>query len=156
MNALNDFDFLLGKDWTVHHHKLQQRLADCDTWWDFDGTCTFWKILGGMGNVDDNVMDQPTGSYRGASVRLFDRVNEQWSIFWMSDQAATIEPPVVGRFENGVGTFEGDDTFDGRPIRCRFIWSDITDVSAKWQQAFSTDGGQSWETNWVMTFERSS
>jgi hypothetical protein len=73
MNALNDFDFLLGKDWIVHHHKLQQRLANCDTWWDFDGTSTFWKILGGMGNVDDNVIDQPTGSYRGASVRLFDR-----------------------------------------------------------------------------------
>ncbi|MCU1359904.1 MAG: hypothetical protein JWN99_1193 [Ilumatobacteraceae bacterium] len=154
MSAINDFDFLLGTDWVVHHHKLQQRLADCDTWWDFDGTSTFWKILGGMGNVDDNVIDQPTGSYRGASVRLFDRAADQWSIYWMSDTSTVIEPPVMGRFENGVGVFEGDDTFEGRPISVRFIWSDIAENSAKWDQAFSIDGGASWETNWQMTFER--
>jgi hypothetical protein len=153
--AINDFDFLVG-DWIVHHHKLQQRLAGCDAWWDFDGTCTFWKILGGMGNVDDNVIHQPTGSYRGASVRLFDADTELWSIYWMSDGVSTIEPPVVGRFRDGVGVFEGDDTFDGAPIRVRFTWADVTDISATWAQAFSVDGGATWETNWMMTFERSS
>jgi hypothetical protein len=72
----------------------------------------------------------------------------------MSDQSTTIEPPVIGRFENGIGVFEGDDTFEGRPIRCRFVWSEITQDSAKWEQAFSTDDGATWETNWVMHFER--
>lgn len=153
MNALNDFDFLVG-DWIVHHHKLQQRLANCRSWWDFDGTCSFWKILGGLGNVDDNVIDQPTGSYRGASVRLFDQTTELWSIYWMSDTGPVIEPPVVGRFTDGTGIFEGDDTLDGRPIRVRFTWSDITERSARWQQAFSSDGGTSWETNWIMCLER--
>lgn len=153
MSAINDFDFLVG-GWTVHHRKLHQRLANCDTWWEFGGTSTFWQILGGLGNVDDNVIDQPTGAYRGASVRLFDRSTDLWSIYWMSDASAAIEPPVVGRFRDGTGVFEGDDTLEGRPIRVRFIWSDVTDRTARWEQAFSPDGGQSWETNWIMTFER--
>jgi hypothetical protein len=53
-----------------------------------------------------------------------------------------------------VGTFVADDTLDGRPIRVRFVWSRITARSAQWEQAFSADGGASWEINWVMQFER--
>jgi len=61
---------------------------------------------------------------------------------------------VFGNFQNGVGTFNGDDTFNGKPIKVRFIWSKITASSAQWEQAFSPDGGKSWETNWVMDFTR--
>lgn len=154
-SAARDFDFLNGT-WIVHHRKLEQRLATptCHTWTEFDGTCSFWQILGGLGNVDDNVIAHPNGSYRGASVRLFDNATGLWSIWWMNDGVAAIEPPVVGGFQNGTGLFEGDDVFDGRPIRVRFIWSDITASTATWQQAFSTDDGRTWETNWVMSFER--
>jgi hypothetical protein len=154
-DAAHAFDFLAGK-WIVHHRKLNQRLASprCDEWTEFDGTCSFRHILGGLGNVDDNLIAHPEGSYRGASLRLFDKATGQWSIWWMNDGVAVIEPPVTGGFTNGIGTFEGDDTFDGRPIRVRFIWNDITDTTATWQQAFSEDGGQTWETNWLMNFER--
>ena len=158
--AVRDFDFLVGT-WNVHHHKLQHRLAGNDNWWDFDGTSTLWKILGGLGNADDNVLHQPTGTYRGASVRLFDLETQLWSIWWMSEGHAVIEPPVVGRFDNGRGVFSGRDSLtsdDGevRAIDVRFVWSDITDNSARWEQAFSPDGGVTWETNWIMQFQRAS
>ena len=55
---------------------------------------------------------------------------------------------------NGVGTFETDDTLRGKPIRVRFTWSKITPTSAHWEQAFSPDGGKTWEMNWTMEFER--
>lgn len=152
--AARAFDFLDGGTWTVHHHKLKQRLANCDEWWDFDGTCSFWKILGGVGNVDDNVFDHPDGMSHGATVRLFDTATGLWSIWWMNAGVAAIDTPVVGRFTDGVGTFEADEVFEGRPIRVRFTWSDITPTSAKWQQAFSPDGGATWEINWSMEFER--
>ncbi|MEU6202707.1 hypothetical protein ABZ814_03840 [Micromonospora musae] len=63
-------------------------------------------------------------------------------------------PPLVGRFVDGVGTFYADDVDEGRPIRCRFIWSEITATSARWEQAFSIDDGRTWETNWIMEFTR--
>lgn len=154
--SVHAFDFLVGDTWTVHHRKLNRRMAEpaCGEWWDFDGTCSFWTILGGFGNVDDNVIDHPDGTYHGAAVRLFDTATGQWSIWWMNDGVAVIEPPVVGGFADGVGTFEGDDTIDGRPIRVRFTWSDMSVTSATWQQAFSTDDGATWEVNWIMRFER--
>ena len=51
-----------------------------------------------------------------------------------------------------VGVFEGEDTFEGRPIRVRFTWTGVTTETPHWEQAFSEDGGETWETNWVMDF----
>ncbi|WP_349877008.1 hypothetical protein ABIH81_23230 [Micromonospora sp. HUAS YX12] len=60
----------------------------------------------------------------------------------------------AARFTDGVGEFYADDTDEGRPVRCRFLWSGITADSCRWEQAFSTDGERTWETNWVMEFRR--
>ena len=59
---------------------------------------------------------------------------------------------MVGRFEAGIGTFYADDSFGGRPIRVRFLWTGTGTPSPRWEQAFSTDGGATWETNWEMDF----
>jgi hypothetical protein len=86
---------------------------------------------------------------------MFDAATKTWAIWWFdSRQPHQLDPPVVGGFRNGVGTFYADDYFKGKRIRVRFIWSDITPNSARWQQAFSEDGGVTWETNWVMEFQR--
>lgn len=151
--AAGGFDFLMG-EWRVHHRKLKQRLAGDNEWWDFEGESSCRKILGGLGNLDDNVLEQPDASYRALTLRLFSSKTALWSIWWISDRTSRIEPPVHGRFENGLGSFFGDDSFEGRPIRVRFIWSAITARSARWEQAFSADGGAGWETNWLMNFER--
>ena len=148
-----DFDFLAGR-WRVRHHRLQRRLAGDTNWDDFAGTCEMWPILGGLGNVDDNVLELPAGTYRAATIRQFDPAMGRWSIWWIDARKPGIEPPVHGSFKDGVGTFLGEDVFDGRPIRVRFLWSGITATSARWEQAFSADNGATWETNWVMEFER--
>ncbi|MEU7843738.1 hypothetical protein AB0B39_22585 [Micromonospora sp. NPDC049114] len=66
------------------------------------------------------------------------------------------QPPMVGRFVDGVGRFYADDQHEGRPVRCRFIWSGITATTARWEQAFSVDGERTWETNWIMESTRAS
>lgn len=148
-----DFDFLIGH-WSVAHRRLQRRLED-DTQWDrFGGRCEMRPILGGLGNVDDNVIELPDGAYRGSALRLFDPATGLWSIWWSDSRGFGLQPPVHGRFDQGVGTFFGDDTLRGRPIRVRYIWSDITATSASWAQAFSPDSGATWETNWLMQFTR--
>ncbi|MDQ0466576.1 hypothetical protein QO010_004371 [Caulobacter ginsengisoli] len=147
------FDFFPGH-WTVRHRRLDRRLAGCQDWTEFPGRTVVERILGGLGNIDDNTLDIPGRPYRAATVRKFDTASGLWSIWWYDARYPGLEPPVHGRFENGVGTFLGDDVFEGRPIKVRFIWSGITAKTARWEQAFSEDGGESWETNWIMDFER--
>ena len=153
-SAVHDFDFYMGT-WRVHHRRLAERLAGNEEWQQFEGTSRAWPILGGAGNIDDNVLELPAGAYRAVSLRSFDPKTGQWAIWWLDGRnPGRLDPPVVGRFENGVGTFIGDDAFNGKPILVRFIWSDITETTCRWEQAFSPDGGETWEVNWVMESTR--
>jgi hypothetical protein len=152
--AVHDFDFYMGS-WRVHHRRLTQRLAGSDDWQEFDGTSTAWPILDGAGNIDDNVLELPDGQYRAISLRTYDPATDQWSIWWLDGRTPSrLDPPVVGGFSDGIGTFIAEDTLDGKPILVRFLWSDITDRTTRWEQAFSEDGGTTWEVNWVMESTR--
>ena len=152
--AVHDFDFYMGT-WRVHHRRLRERLAGSDEWDEFEGTSRAWPILDGAGNIDDNVLELPTGTYRAISLRTFDPATDQWSIWWLDGRSpGRLDPPVVGSFKDGVGTFLAADTFNGRRILVRFLWSDMSDTTCRWEQAFSTDGGTTWEVNWIMESTR--
>jgi hypothetical protein len=152
--AVHDFDFYMGT-WRVHHRRLKERLAGSDDWAEFEGTSRAWPILDGAGNIDDNVLELPDGTYRAISLRTFDPATDLWSIWWLDGRTpARLDPPVVGGFKDGIGTFIAADTFNGRRILVRFLWSDITVTTCRWEQAFSTDGGTTWEVNWVMESTR--
>jgi hypothetical protein len=155
VGGLHDFDFLVGH-WNAHHRKLKERLAGSHDWIEFDGTLDSQPLMGGYSNVDDTVLHVPGAPYRGVAVRTFDAKTGQWSIWWFDSRTplGPLDPPVRGGFHNGVGTFYADDTFNGKPIRVRFIWSKITPTSCHWEQAFSPDGGKTWETNWVQDIQR--
>ena len=155
MSGIHDFDFLAGS-WRVHHRRLKARLAGSHEWIEFDGTCVMRPLLDGLGNVDDNFLDMPGGAYRGVGLRSYDPKDGKWTIWWLDSRnpSAPLDPPVRGSFKNGVGEFFSDDTLDGKPIRVRYIWSQIAPKSAHWEQAFSPDGGKTWETNWTMEFRR--
>jgi hypothetical protein len=149
----DDWSWLVGS-WSVRHSRLKDRLAGSTEWEEFTGTCINWALMGGRGNVDDNILDFPSGRYRGVGVRAFDVETRQWSIWWIDSRRPGIEPPVRGGFADGVGTFIGDDTWKGKPVKVRFRWSKITPTSAHWDQASSGDDGKTWETNWHMDFTR--
>lgn len=148
---MNDFDFLHGT-WTVHHRRLRDRMVGSDHWEEFDGTTVCAPILGGLGNFEQVWM--PARNAIGATLRLFDRDAEQWSIYWASSLTGRLEPPVTGRFHDGVGTFLGYDVHDGQPVRVRFVWDEISPTTARWNQAFAPADTDNWETNWVMRLTR--
>lgn len=154
--GLHDFDFFMG-EWTVHHRQLKERMAGSHEWVEFEGTTSTRKIMSGWGNMDDNLLDKPGGAYRAVTLRAFDPTTGQWSIWWLDGRtpAANLDPSIKGRFENGIGTFYADDTLNGKPIRVRFTWSHSSPRACHWEQAFSPDGGKTWETNWIMEFRRS-
>jgi hypothetical protein len=149
----HDFDFLHGA-WDVRHRRLRTRLAGSSDWAEFGGTMRAEPILGGLGNFDQNEIDLPEGRYQASTLRLFEIRRSVWSLHWVDGRDPKLDPPLVGQFADGVGQFFGHDIFEGRPIRIRFLWSDITPRSARWEQAFSPDAGASWETNWIMEFVR--
>ncbi len=155
VTGLHDFDFLVGQ-WHTQHRKLKQRLANNHEWIEFEGTLSNRPLMGGYSNVDDTVLDVPGAPYRGVALRSFDSKTQQWSIWWLDSRAPSqpLDPPMIGGFHNGVGTFYGDDTVRGKRVRARFIWSKITPTSGHWEQADSPDGGKTWETNWVQDITR--
>jgi hypothetical protein len=149
-----DFDFFIGC-WNVHHRRLKERLANCTDWEEFGGTSTVIPLLGGQGNVDDNLLHLPAGTYRAVTLRTFDPATQQWSIWWLDGRMpGHLDPPMRGRFAHGVGTFYADDVYKDIPIKVRFLWDARDPQRPTWAQAFSTDGGLQWETNWLMTFTK--
>jgi hypothetical protein len=150
----HDWDWLVG-NWNVRHRRLNGRLVGSTDWQEFNGTSRLWLTVGGFGTVDDNVIEIPSGTYRAMGVRGFDRETRQWSIWWFDERyPASLGEPVRGGFRDGVGVFNGDDELNGRPIKVRFMWSEITANTARWEQAFSPDDGATWEVNWIMHFTR--
>jgi hypothetical protein len=150
-----DFDFLVGT-WHVSHRQLKRRLAGETEWISFDGSSTLHKILGGLGNIDENEVRKPAGTYIGVTLRLYDPAKRSWSIYWMDSRTPSgdIGIALVGSFENGIGTFFSDETFEGKPIKVRYIWNATNPDRPHWQQAFSPDAGKTWEVNWVCEFTR--
>jgi hypothetical protein len=144
-----DFDFFMGK-WKVHHRRLRERLKGSTSWEEFEGTSVAHKILGGLGNFDENIMERESGRMEGVTLRLYNPVSGQWSIYWADGVTGILQTPMIGGFENGRGEFYDQEIFEGRAILSRFIWSNISETTCRWEQAFSTDGGKTWETNWVM------
>lgn len=159
-SAQHDFDFLVGH-WTTHQRRLKHRLQGSDEWETFTAHATNQNLPGGVINFDTLVAPDWRPGWVGMSLRVFNPVTGLWSIHWVTNEGGGInpatgrlDPPVVGRFQGDEGVFEGEDVFDGRAIRVRFHWQRLGHDRARWQQAFSDDGGRNWELNWVMDFER--
>jgi hypothetical protein len=114
--------------------------------------------MGGLGNVEDHVLDRPGGVSKAVGLRAYDAKSGQWAIWWVDGRnpLAALDPPVQGRFERGIGTFYSESTADGKTTLTRYTWSNISPTSAHWEQGFSTDGGKTWDTNWYMEFTRTS
>lgn len=150
-----DFDFLMGR-WKVHHRRLKERLKGSNEWEEFEGTLVCQKVLGGLGNIDEGTLPRESGFVRGMTVRLFDPKARQWSLYWAdSVNGWNWSLPQIGSFKDGRGEFYAHEPFgEGKYIFSRYIWSTFTETSCRWEQAFSTDGGKTWETNWIMDFVR--
>ena len=150
-STARDFDFLFGS-WSIHNRRLRKRLAGSDVWDEFEATSVARPLLDGMGNEDEFRTDF-YGGFIGMSFRFFDPRTKLWSIYWADTRrCGVLDPPVFGSFAGDIGIFDGADSFEGRPIRVRFTWYGVKTPTPRWEQAFSDDDGETWETNWVMEF----
>jgi hypothetical protein len=150
IGSVHDYDFLAG-EWDVANRRLKVRGVGSNDWDEFPSTSRAQLFMGGVVNVDEN--NFPSKGWSGMTIRTFDPEANRWSIYWVNSRVGKLFPPVVGGFAGNRGVFYGQDEDDGKPVDVRFIWTLLGPDKARWEQAFSYNGGQ-WETNWVMELKR--
>jgi hypothetical protein len=144
----HDFDFEVGS-WMTELSRLVSPLIGSTEWAEYRGTSEVRPIWNGAANLVELDVDGSAGRIQAMSLRLYDPATRLWSLHSASIRGGGISPPAVGSFEDGRGEFHSDESFDGRPILVRFVISEITATSCRFEQAFSDDGGASWEVNWI-------
>ena len=149
----HDFDFELGA-WKTHLSRRLHPLTGSTTWVDYEGTSVVRKVWNGRANLLELEVDGPAGHIEGLSLRLYNPQSRQWSLNFSNSKGGGLSPPTIGEFKNGRGEFFAQETLDGRAIYVRFVISDITPKSCRFEQAFSDDGGKTWEVNWLATDTR--
>jgi len=149
-----DFDFEIGI-WKSHLRRLVHPLSGSTTWVEYDGTTAVRKVWKGAANLVELDVGGPAGHITALSLRLYDQASHQWSLNFANKAAGQISPPPsVGGFKDGRGEFFDEEEFNGRKVLVRFVISDITDSSCRFEQSYSDDGGKTWEVNWVATDTR--
>lgn len=153
-DGTHDFNFLFGA-WKVHNMRLKRPLEDEQEWYTFEGTCIVRPVWGGKANMDEFVFDDPHGRFEGMTMRLYNAESGLWSLYWGTPQRGLVTKPNVGRFDaSGRGEFFSEELYEDTPIVCRYRWFSFDEDKCRWEQAFSVDKRQPWETNWTMDFTR--
>lgn len=148
---VDNFDFYVGH-WAVTNRRLRSPLTGSDDWYEFPGTSTGHRYCDGAVNVDE--ISFPDQGFRGLTVRTLDPATGEWSLRWINSRDGRLDTPVVGRWQDGKLVAYATEEINGRETVVRFVWSDITAGSCRWEQAFSVDGGTTWEPNWIMESTR--
>jgi len=152
----HDFDFVIGT-WKAHLRRLPERLVGSTAWLDYDGVSVHRKVLDSNANLEDFHVETADKSktIKGQTLRLYNPASGQWSIYLLDLANGTLGlPPVVGRFTDGRGEFLDQEEYKGRVILVRYQWSHSGNDKAHMEQAFSDDGGKTWEVNWICDLTR--
>ncbi len=144
----HDFDFDIGT-WKTHLSRLRHPLTGSTTWIEYEGTTVVRKVWNGRANLAELEADGPAGHLEVLSLRLYNPQSHQWSLNSANSRGGTLSQPTIGEFKNGRGEFFDQEALNGRTIFVRNVWSDITRDSCRFEQAFSDDGGKTWEVNWI-------
>lgn len=149
----HDFDWEIG-EWKTHLSRLQHPLTGSTTWVDYEGTTSVRKVWNGHANLVELEVDGPAGHIEALALRLYNPDSHQWSLNFSNSGGGTVGTPTIGDFRDGRGEFYDQETLNGRAIWVRFIISPITADTCRFEQAFSDDGGKTWELNWIATDTR--
>jgi hypothetical protein len=149
----HDFDFNFGK-WRTHIQTLQHPLSGSNTWVKLEGTVVDRKVWNGRANLEEIEADGPSGHFEGTTLFLYNPQSHQWSQTFANSETGSLEIPAIGEFKNGRGEFHSQEVYHGRTVLVRGIWSEIKSDTHRFEQAYSDDGGKTWETNFIANLER--
>jgi hypothetical protein len=152
----HDFDFLIG-DWKAHVRRLPERLKGSNVWVEYDGISNHKKLLDSNANFEEFDVSSHDHKLRikAQTLRLYNPESQQWSIYLVDlDRGALDHPPVVGQFNGKRGEFYNQQTWEGRAVLVRYVWLNVSPKSSRMEQSFSSDGGKTWEVNWICELSR--
>lgn len=152
-DGVHDFDFLRGV-WRVDNRRLVAPLTGSAEWMEFSGTSRVEPLWDGLANFEEWEADAPDGHISAISLHLHNPLERQWSLHWATRSSGRVGIPTVGRFANGRGVFHDREVYNGRPILLRIVWEPLGANACRFEQAFSTDAGSTWEPNWIMELTR--
>jgi hypothetical protein len=149
----HDFDFNIGT-WRTHIKTLKQPLSGSNEWTELTGTVTVRKIWGGKASMEEIEANGPDMHLEGATLFLYNPAAHQWSQTWVDSSTGVLEAPAIGEFKDGRGELINQETYHGRTVLVRTVWSDIKPDSHRFEQSFSDDNGKTWEPNFVANLTR--
>jgi hypothetical protein len=151
----HDFDFQFGR-WKVHNRRLNHPLTPSNDWTEFDATVVSRPLWNGQANLDEYHAETPSGPIEAITVRMYNAEKHSWSLYWATQKSGEFAlPPTVGKFQSkSRGEFYDHEVIEGKNVVVRFLWLVLSPDKTRWEQAFSFDGGSTWQTNWVMTSDR--
>jgi hypothetical protein len=144
----HDFDWEFGT-WKTHVKRRLRPLSGSNEWVEYEGTTTVRAVWNGRANLVELDVNGPAGRIEALSLRLYNPEARQWSLNFANVNGGTMAIPTVGEFKAGRGEFYSQETLGARSILVRFVISDFSRESARFEQSFSDDGGKTWETNWI-------
>jgi hypothetical protein len=144
----HDFDFEIGM-WKTHLRRLVKPLTGSTTWVEYEGTTVVRKVWNGRANLVELKASGPAGSFEGLSLRLYNPQSRQWSLNFANISDGVMAQPTIGEFKDGRGEFYNQEKYNERAILVRFVITKVTEDSYRFEQAFSDDGGKTWEVNWI-------
>jgi hypothetical protein len=148
-----DFDFEIG-NWKTHLERLEHPLSGSTRWIPYDGTTVVRKVWNGRANLVELVAEGPGGRFEGLSLRLYNPASGQWTLNFANARSGILARPTIGGFEDGRGEFYNQEEFEGRMVLVRFVIVPVDRDTIRFEQAFSEDGGRTWEVNWIATDTR--
>lgn len=148
-----DFDFEIGT-WQTKLRRLTKPLSGSNEWVEYEGTTVVRKVWDGRANLVELDVKGAAGRIEALSLRLYNPASKQWSLNFASARGGVMATPTVGEFKDGRGEFYDQEDYNGRMILVRFVISNIKPDSCHFEQAYSDDGGKTWEINWIATDTR--
>ncbi len=149
----HDFDFNIGV-WHTHIRRVLDPLSGSSDSMELNGTVTVRKVWGGRAQLEEIEADGPKGHWEGLTLFLYNPQAHQWSQNFIDSKSAMLNTPTVGSFKDGRGELFSQDTFNGKSILVRGVWSDITPNAHQYEESYSSDGGQSWSPAFIAKLRR--
>ena len=152
----HDFDFLIG-DWRAHVRRLPERLVGSNSWVEYDGISNHKKLLDTSANFEEFDVRSADGKLRikAQTLRMYNPETHQWSIYGLELDKGSLEtPPLVGNLVGDHLELYNQQLWKGRVVLVRYVWRSLSPKAARMEQAFSADGGKTWEVNWICELTR--